>query len=198
MKVLILIILGGILCAPVRAQEVESVLFNLGNHTEFFNGVQNDGKGGVRKFQFAPTLGVGLSVPLNSQVWRFLPEFNWVLPQKAESSKIIKNLFMFRADFGYDVLDWLRLRAGTSIMLRNIHGRGGSVQGNNGNETSTFYYPSENSSAFNNTFDLGVEFKPMEELGLRFQTYTYSLFNGERRQISYTLLGTYYWERVKK
>ncbi len=198
MKLFFLAILALIHCAPVRAQEVESILFNLGTHTEFFNSVQSDGKGGLRKFEFAPTLGAGLSIPLNSQVWRFLPEFNWVLPQKAETTKIIKNLFMFRADFGYDPLDWLRLRAGTSIMLRNIHGRGGSVQGNNGNEVSTFYYPDENRSAFNNTFDLGLEFKPDEKWAIRLQTYLYSLFEGDRRQISYTLFGTYYWEKVKK
>lgn len=194
----ILIILGAIFCAPLRAQEVEAVLFNLGNHTEFYNNVQNDTKGGLRKFDFAPTIGAGLSVPLNSQVWRFLPEFNWVLPRKAETSRIIKNLLMFRADFGYDVLDWLRLRAGTSIMLQNIHGRGGSVEGNNGNETSTFYYPDENKSAFNNTFDLGAEFRPNEKWGFRLQTYTYSLFREDRRQLSYTLFATYYWEKVKK
>jgi hypothetical protein len=197
MKVLILIILFTIYCAPLRAERVESILFNLGNHTEFFNAVQNDDKGGMRKFEFAPTVGIGAAIPLNSKVFHFLPEFNWVLPKKAETSRIIKNLLMFRADFGYDPLDWLRLRLGTSLMLRNIHGRGGSVEGNNGNETSTFYYPDENRTAINNTLDLGVEFKPNQDWGIRLQSYVYSILQNDRRQISYTILGTYYWEQVK-
>ncbi len=181
------------LFAAASAPPFESISFNLGSHTEFYNAVQIDQNGNKRKFQFRPTLGAGVALPLDYG-FRFLPEFNWVLPfTENTTSKIIKNLFMFRADFGYDPLDWLRLRVGTSLMLLNQHGQGGSATIDNGNSTSTFYYPDENRSSLNNTFDLGTQFM-YRDWSLRLQTYTYSLFKKERRQLSYTLFITYDWD----
>lgn len=173
---------------------IESILFNLGTHTEFYNNVQVSSSGEVRKFDPAvPTLGIGLSHKI-SENWRFLPEFNWVLPRHAGTSKIIKNLLMFRADWGYDPIDWLRLRVGTSLMLANQHGRGGKVELSNGNSTSTFYYPDENRSSINNTLDFGIEGR-YDAFALRLQTYIYSVFIEEKRQTSYTLFVSYYWDQ---
>lgn len=186
--------LGGLYATALRAADtsrppIESVSFNLGTHTEFYNAVQIDDKGGMRKFQFAPTIGAGISLPLDYG-FRFLPEINWVLPFEQGSSRIIKNVFMIRADFGYEPLNWLRLRAGTSLMILNQHGQGGSTTIDNGNGASTFYFPDENHSSLNNTFDLGLEFI-YQDWSARLQTYTYSLFKEERRQLSYSLFLTY-------
>lgn len=170
----------------------KSIYFNLGTHTEFYNAIQSDDSGGLRKFDFAPTAGIGMEIPA-FEGWHYLPEFNWVLPKTYEESKIIVNTFMYRFDMGYDALEWLRLRVGTSLIHLNQHGRGGKTSMRNGNETSTFYYPSENRSSLNNTFDLGVETR-FDEYAIRLQTYTYSIFKKEQRQYSYTLFFTYYWE----
>lgn len=172
---------------------IQKYSFNFGAHTEFYDNVQNDASGGLRKFDVAPTLGLGFHIPMDSGLV-FLPEFNWVLPRSSENSKIIKNLMMFRADFGYDAVDWLRLRVGSSIMLLNQHARGGSTQVNNGNGQSTFYYPDENRSSLNNTLDVGGEVL-FGSFSIRLQTYIYSVFLEDRRQISYTLFGTYTWDR---
>lgn len=173
-------------------ENLKAIVFQAGPHTEFYNAVQNDSSGGLRKFDLAPTIGVGMHLPMEYG-WHFLPELNWVLPQAAGSSKIIKNLFMIRADFGYDLLEWFRLRVGTSLMWQNMHGRGGKTSINNGNSESTFYYPDENRSSLNNTLDLGVEVLFSEEWSVRLQTYTYSLFKEETRQLSYTVFISYYW-----
>ena len=170
----------------------KSIYFNLGSHTEFYNAVQMDDSGGLRKFDFAPTAGIGMVIPA-FESWNYLPEFNWVLPRTYEDSKIIVNTFMYRFDMGYDPLEWLRLRVGTSIIHLNQHGRGGKTTMRNGNDSSTFYYPSENRSSLNNTFDLGAE-TLIDEYSIRLQTYTYSIFIKDQRQISYTLFFTYYWE----
>lgn len=172
--------------------QIDTILLNLGTHTEFYDNVQTDSSGKTRKFDFAPTLGAGLKLHMNEH-WFFLPEFNWVLPQEAGSDRIIKNTFMFRADFGYSALDWLRLRAGTSLLWHNQHGRGGSANINNGNETSKFYYPDENRSSLNNTLDFGAE-ALWQEWAVRLQTYIYSVFKEDKRQVSYTLFFTYYWD----
>jgi hypothetical protein len=172
--------------------KVEGVSLNAGLHTEFYNNVQIDDSGSMRKFDYAPTLGFGASVPLDYG-WRFLPELNWVLPRYAGSSKIIRNLFMIRGDFAYDPLEWLRLRVGSSLMVLNQHGQGGSTSISNGNSSSTFYYPDENHSSINNTFDLGIE-AIYDKWSFRLQTYTYSLFKEERRQVSYNIFVTYFWD----
>lgn len=188
------------LCAPAMTatKSLHPITLNLGSHTEFFGGVQDDSSGGLRKFEFAPTVGIGYKINFYSPQFNFLPELNWVLPRNAGSDRVIKNLFMFRADVGYDLISWLRLRMGSSLMLANQHGRGGSTTTNNGNSQSKFYYPEENRSSWNNTFDLGLELFPLfleepQNWSLRLQTYTYSLFREDRRQVSYTLLWTYTW-----
>jgi hypothetical protein len=179
---------------PSAPDVISSVLLNFGTHTEFYNYIQTDDSGHLRKFEPAPTIGLGLKIQLPYQ-FLFLPEINWVLPRTNEDSRIIKNLFMLRLDLGYDLFDWFRLRAGTSTMWLNQHGRGGSTQVNNGNSTSTFYYPEENRSSINNTLDLGAELLISEFWSLRLQTYTYSIFKEERRQISYSIFLTYQWDQ---
>ena len=167
--------------------------FQFGSHTEFFNNVQTDASGSQRKFDFAPTVGLGMKFSF-SEDWKLLPEVSWVLPFKATDSNMIKNLFMLRGDLGYEVTDWLRLRVGTSLMWLNMHGKGGKSQVSNGTGKSTFYNPDENRSALNNTFDLGIEGFFSKDWSARLQTYTYSLLKEESRQISYTIFLSHYWE----
>lgn len=186
---------------PVKSKPATSlfkhIYFNLGTHTEFYNAVQEDDSGGLRKFDLAPTIGMGLTMPLVDPQFALIPEINWVLPQTLEDSNIMINTFMFRGDFAYDPISWLRLRVGSSLMWENQQGKGGKVEMNNGDSKSTFYYPDENRSSLNNTFDLGLEAIYENEFAFRFQTYTYSIFKKEQRQISYTLFFTYYWEKSK-
>jgi len=172
----------------------ESVYVNLGTHTEYFNKVQTDSSGDTRKFEIAPTVGAGIVINFPYDRFKFLPELNWVLPHDGLNNNVIKNLFMLRADIGYDPLDWLRFRLGSSIMHLNQHGRGGTTKINNGNGTSTFFNPDENRSSINTTFDLGAEIL-FEDWALRLQTYTYSLFAHDQRQLSYTIFISYYWDQ---
>jgi hypothetical protein len=158
------------------------------------NQVQTDSSGGTRKFDFSPTLGIGVAINFPYDNWYFLPELKWVLPNPANSENVIKNIFMVRGDIGYDVVDWLRLRLGMSLMHLNQQGRGGSVKINNGNTESTFFNPDENRSSLNNTLDAGVE-ALFSDWSVRLQTYTYALFDNERTQYSYTLFISYYWDQ---
>jgi hypothetical protein len=176
-----------------KKKVLDSITFNLGTHTEFYNSIQTNSSGGTRKFDTAPVLGIGAVRAVTNGI-KFHPELNWVLPQTSGDSKIIKNLLMFRGDLSYDLVSWIRFRLGTSLMWLNQHGRGGSAKVNNGNGTSTFYYPDENRSSLNNTLDLGLELL-MSDWALRLQTYTYSIFREDRRQVSYTLFISYYWDQ---
>jgi hypothetical protein len=177
--------------APASQRLLSRFSLNGGLHTEFFNSVQDDESGHLRRFDTAPVIGITALLPASPL--EFLPEINWVLPRRA-GANVLKNIFMLRGDLGYSPVDWFRLRAGSSLMWLNQHGSGGTEKINNGNSTTTFYYPDENRSALNNTLDLGAEFL-MNEWGLRLQSYIYSAFKEERRQISYTLFLSYYWGR---
>ncbi|MFY7993441.1 MAG: hypothetical protein ACOVP4_09135 [Bacteriovoracaceae bacterium] len=176
-----------------REVNVSSIGFNVGSLTEFVGKVQIDSNGKKRTIDFNPTIGAQAVMPLPFYSLELLPEVNWILPRKTGEDKVYKNLFMFRADLGYRPLDWLRLRAGSSIMFLNTHGSGGKVSRDNGNGQTEFYRPDSNSSSFNNTVDLGIE-ALYQDFGFRLQTYTYSLFDSDRRQHSYMLMGTYYWD----
>jgi hypothetical protein len=180
------------LSGSIFQRKIPAFILNAGTYTEFYNHIQINTTGGVRKFDPAPTLGLGLMMPMTNH-FLFLPEINWVLPQKS-GERIIKNIFMMRADFAYRPIDWLQLRLGTSIFWLNQQGTGGTEKINNGNTTATFYYPEENRSSYNNTFDLGTEVL-YKKFALRFQTYFFSILRAERRQVSYSLFLSYYWDR---
>jgi hypothetical protein len=199
-KLLIFLVLTGYFCAASFAEDLSSAktrsfLFHAGVHTDFYNKVQMDGSGGMRIFDPAPTLGGGMLIPMNSDFF-FLPEINWVLPQQP-GERILKNLFMMRADLGFDPIEWFRIRLGTSLMLLNQSGGGGSAEIKNGNGTSTFYYPDQSRSSLNNTLDLGFEFL-IHSFSLRLQNYIYSPLKEERRQISYSLFLSYYWDKAAR
>jgi hypothetical protein len=177
--------------STTNAGSIDNLQLNFGTHTQFYNAVQINNTGDKQRFEFSPTIGVGTSYTL-PYGFQFLPEVNWVLPVNQSTGNVIKNTLMLRADFGYFVTDWLRLRSGTSLMILNQHGQGGKTTIENGNTTSTFYYPDENRSSLNNTFDLGIELLK-EQWSTRLQTYTYSLFSHERREFSYSLFVSYRW-----
>ena len=166
--------------------------FSAGTYTEFYDQVQIDTKGTLKEFDSNPTIGFGMEMPLEKG-FLFLPEISWVLPRKS-AERVMKNIFLLRADLGHAPLEWFHLRIGTSLVWLNQQGGGGEETMNNGNSTSTFYYPGENRSSFNNTLDLGLELL-WKKVSLRFQTYTFSALESKRRQISYSIFLSYYWDR---
>jgi hypothetical protein len=179
---------------PAKAsadQPFDNLGFHLGTLTEFVGSVQTDDQGKKNVFEMNPMLGFSTQLTLSPQ-WIFTPELNWVLPREAGAG-VSKNLFMIRGDFGYALEDWIRLRLGTSLMVNNIRGSGGTRPLNNGSGQSDFFVPPESQTSFNNTLDLGAEIHS-DELALRFQTYWYAILNSERRQLSYSLTLTFYYD----
>lgn len=174
-----------------KDQPFDNMGFHLGTLTEFVGSVQTDDQGKKNFFELNPTLGFSTQLTLTPQ-WIFSPELHWVLPREAGSG-VTKNLFMIRGDFGYAFEDWIRLRVGTSLMVNNIRGTGGTVPMNNGAGQSDFFVPPESQTSFNNTLDLAAEIHS-NELALRFQTFWYAILNNEKRQLSYALTLTFYYD----
>lgn len=176
------------------AQHFKNIGFNVGALTEFYNAIQTDTRGQKNKIDLDPMIGFSTDVELNKS-WAVIPELNWVLPREA-GDKITRNLFMLRLDGGWKGGEWWRLRVGTSFMVNNIRGQGGTKAVRNGGGTSDFYIPPESKTSVNNTLDFGAELL-YDAFSFRLQSYTYALFKSERRQVSYSLLLTYYYDLEK-
>lgn len=173
------------------SKRFKNIGFHLGGLTEFYNAIQTDTRGQKNKFDFNPLIGGSTDVEM-SEHWALVPELNWVLPREIGSG-VSKNLFMLRLDGAWRGGEWWRLRIGTSLMVNNIRGGGGTKTVRNGGSTSTFYVPSESRTAVNNTLDFGGELI-YDSFAVRLQTYTYALFRKDRRQLSYSLMFTYYYD----
>lgn len=166
--------------------------FSAGTLTEFVGFTQINDKGDRGKFAWNPYLGFSADIEINP-TWTMIPEINWVLPREAGNSGISKNLFMFRMDAAHSIFDQLRLRYGTSFMVLNTRGPGGTAEINNGTGTSSFYVPKESQTAINQTLDVGMDLI-YESISIRFQTFIYSPFNNLKRQWSYAIGVTYFYD----
>mgnify|MGYP001627352412 CR=1 FL=1 len=172
-------------------QRFKNIGFHLGSLTEFVGEIQVDDKGTTETFSVNPALGFSLDIELNED-WALIPELHWVLPREAGPG-VSKNLFMLRTDFAWRGADLWRLRAGTSLMVNNMRGEGGTRTLNNGSSTSDFYVPAESRTSVNNTLDFGGELL-LDSFALRTQLFIYSPLKSERRQYSYLLVATYYYD----
>lgn len=82
---------------------------------------------------------------------------------------------------------------GFSNTITKIGGKGGTVQLNNGNNTATFYVPSESKTSFMASLDLGGEVVFTDYLGARFQVSIDRFLSSDRRRISHMLTLNYYY-----
>lgn len=172
-------------------QRFKNIGFHLGGLTEFYDAVQVDTQGHTRKFDLRPTIGGSTDVEL-SESWALVPELDWVLPRDMGDG-VMENIFMVRVDGAWRGGEWWRLRIGSSLMVDNIKGGGGTKAVRNGGSTSNFYLPPESRTAVNNTLDFGAE-AFAGNFAFRLQTYTYALFRSDRRQLSYALFLSYYYD----
>lgn len=173
------------------AHRFKNIGFHIGGLTEFYNAIQVDTRGQKNKFDFHPLIGASTDITINES-WALVPEIDWVLPRDAGDG-VSKNLLMLRIDGAWRATDWLRLRIGTSLMINNIKGKGGTKNVNNGGGTSDFYIPPDSKTSVNNTLDLGAEFM-YEQFAVRFQSYLYAPLKKDRRQISYSIIFSYYYD----
>jgi hypothetical protein len=176
---------------------IPSLGFSFGSLTEDPTRIQTSSTGDKELFQWNTSLAFeALVKPWKKSPWTFHPEIFWVLPQSAGRGAT-KNIFLLRTDARWRQNDLLAWRVGVSLATNYIKGKGGSTKAENGSGVSTFYNPSQNSFAYNTTFDVGAEFL-FETLSLRLQSYWYSLTRSERRRIDYSLMLTFYYDRGLK
>lgn len=205
MKLLYFIFMANILSCYANA-ESSSVLDNFserfenigltaGSLTEFVGSIQTNSSGETNRFELDPLIAVSTHFMLTPH-WYLAPEIAYVLPRSAEE-RITKHLVMFRLDGMWKPWkEWLNIRLGTSMMVNHMTADGGTREINNGNGTSTFFVPAETRTSVNNTLDFGLE-GVYKNVSLRSQAYVYSLTRSDRRQWSYVLSFTFYFDLRK-
>lgn len=169
--------------------------FTFGNWTQFHNYFQTDIEGNTETFDFNPYLGFGLEFTLPAP-WYLSTEIGGTLPKTMADGAGTFNIFYLRADAIYRANRW-KFLIGSSIVMSVFKGTGGTTTLSNGGTPTTFYRPELTQTALNNTFDLGIEYHFSKKWSARFQTLTYSLFDEDQRQISYTLSANIYFSAKK-
>ena len=166
-------------------------LVGLGGYVPFGPATQKETTGSRNTFSFSPMVGVNTVFPTPFYGQLFMPELAFVFHSEDQDG-YSKTTTLFLFDFGHQFSPSLVFRYGLGTALTRISGEGGTVTLLNGSSPDTYYQPNESSTSWNTTVNLGLENAFDANYALRFQTYWFSLFDGEARKASYSLNLVYY------
>lgn len=166
-------------------------LVGFGGYIPFGPSTQKDETGSKNTFALDPVLSVNTVIPTPFFNQLFLPEFAYVF-HGSGADEYSKNTMLFLADLGHRISPQLVFRYGLGTVLTRVSGDGAAVTLRNGGDTSTFYRPGETQTSWNTTINFGLETAFNANYAFRFQTYWFSLFDGESRKGSYSFTIHYY------
>lgn len=168
-----------------------NALVSVGGYVPFGPSTQKETTGSRDTFSFSPMVSVNgvFATPFYGQL--FLPELAFVFHNEDQDG-YSKRTMLFLFDFGHQISQGLLLRYGLGTALTRINGEGGTVELLNGGVPDTYYQPNQSSTSWNTTVNLGLENAFDANYAVRFQTYWFSIFNGEARKASYSLNLVYY------
>lgn len=165
--------------------------------------------GGDATNAFNPMIGVGGNFSLPWSGWGFSPQLGYV-------RHIVKTNDSYGGDYEiqtimmlYDFV-WVpelfsgsgvpfAIRMGLGNFRRSTKGKGGTVTIPNGNSTATAPRPSSSEPSYTGTFNLGADFTFgaladwMTNTGLRFETFTFSPLNKEKRTYAFNFMAVAYF-----
>lgn len=166
-------------------------IVTFGGYVPFGPSTQKDIDGSKNTLSFDPMISFNTVVPVPYYNQLFLPELGFVVHGSGADDYSKRTIFLL-TDLGYRFTDKFMLRYGIGTFITTVSGDGGQTTLNNGGGTSTFYRPSESSSSWNTTLNLGGEYAIDQNFSLRFQTYMFSILSSTSRKLSYSLSLTYY------
>ncbi len=199
MKLIVLVCLILLHLAALAEQTADYELnrgyFTFGSLTQFPGEYQIDTAGTKSSsFDFHPYFAGGLEYTLPED-WFITVEGGLTVPETTADEALTLYTLFLRSDFAYRVLGGrLKLLIGSSIMMMIMKGNGGTTTLGNAGSSTTFYRPELTQTTYNNTFDLGAEYRFNQEWGARAQLIAYSIFDSEKTQYSYTLSINYSWD----
>lgn len=166
-------------------------LVTVGGYVPFGPSTQKEVTGSRNTFSFDPMIGVNTIFPTPFYGQLFLPEFAMVF-HGSGTDGYSKRTMAFLFDFGFAYTDKLIFRYGIGTFLTSISGNGGTTTLPNGSSTRDYTLPGESKTSYNTTLNLGIESSVDTNYAFRFQTYLFSLLDGEARKFSYSINVIYY------
>ncbi|OUR99575.1 hypothetical protein A9Q84_00715 [Halobacteriovorax marinus] len=180
-----LLLLSLCLFIPVKS----FALVGIGGYVPFGLSTQKTKTGSRRTLSAEPYIlfNTTLSAPFN-QI--FMPEFGYVFHATEKFDDYDKSTMFLLADFGYQFSSTFILRYGLGLFRTSIGGDGATVTLSNGSSTATFYRPSETSTSYNTTWNIGLQGDLTKNYAMKFQFYLFDPISSTR-DVSYSLSVTY-------
>jgi hypothetical protein len=168
-----------------------------GFFTEYVGEIQIDNKGEQNTFDQLPILGLGFDFTTDYN-FNLNIEFLLTMPETmGDASGVKKQTYMARFDIVKQYNDQLSLMVGSSWVITNIYGDGGSQTLGNGGSTTDFPKAEGSVYSHNFTLDLSAEYSLKEKWAVRLHTLTYNIQDSDLFRWSYILSLNYYWDYKK-
>jgi hypothetical protein len=162
-----------------------------GSTTRNYATAQKDDSGKSEKFKFNPTLLLGTTLPFFFADFYFVPGIGYAIYSSEDNTS--RKEIILQYHIHQSINSFFLLKYGLSNTIVKIGGKGGTVQLNNGNSTSTFYTPSESKTSYIASLDFGGELIFTSNIGSRLQVSVDRFLSSERRRVSHILTLNYYY-----
>lgn len=154
----------------------------LGNTTHNFLSAQADKDGGTKKFEIAPTVFLGATLPVWQSLY-FSPGIGFTM-FTGEQDKTSKTELHLQYHVTGPLIGNVFWITGFSNFITSISGEGGTTELNNGGGTATFYVPKESSTSYTSSLDFGAEFMIDSNWTTRLEFYITRFLSSDRRKVS--------------
>lgn len=169
--------------------KVHAVGLAFGTYVPTANRYQDAADGSRDAFQINPYFAVNHYFKVFENHF-FTPELGMAFHSGTED-EYSKRTTVILWHAGWRFTERLVLRYGMGTFWTRISGDGEEVELPNGTSTATFYAPTESSTSYNSTLDLGIEFVSAPNTTLRFDFFFVQPFKSNERALSYLLSMVY-------
>ncbi|MBH48942.1 MAG: hypothetical protein CME71_12310 [Halobacteriovorax sp.] len=165
--------------------EVHAVGIGMGTYVPSFARYQDEVDGSKDHFQFNPYFSLTTYFPLFNEYF-LAPEIGMAFHTGTED-EYSKRTMVFLWHGAYRFSERMLLRFGVGTFWTRISGDGEEVQLPDGSGTATFYAPTESSTSYTSSLDIGIEYVTGPQWGARADVFLQRAFSGDRRTFAYLL-----------
>lgn len=157
-------------------------------------------KGKVEEKPFSPTIGVGYNFNLFNTGFGFSPQLGYIHTKQTANDSFgdqkVHTIFL-NWDFIWisSLSDHLAFRFGIGNFIKRTSGKGGTVEIPNGSGTDQAQRPGGTVNSYSSTFNLGADYNFdlqmldswVQDIGIRFELYTFRPLSSENRNYAFNI-----------
>lgn len=157
-------------------------------------------KGKVEDKPFSPAVGIGYNFNLFDTGFGFSPQLGYIHTKQVANDSFGDqkvHSFFLNWDFIWisSLSNNLAFRFGVGNFIKRTSGDGGTVEIPNGSGTDKARRPDETVSSYSSTFNLGADYKFdlqmlgswVQDIGIRFELYTFRPLSQENRNYAFNI-----------